>query len=270
VDLDALEPIEPEELAARVESRALRRQLVRAMIVLSIADADVDPRESDLVERFADALGENTYHLTTFRHMADKHALAVRFDVARRFWAREKAAEQLRVGGLGWAVRSMIALFGLKENEGIANRYRALEHAPAGSLGKTYFDGMRSHGFSLPGEKGSPPEFIVLHDLTHVLSGYGVDPEGELQVAAFHAGCRREEKDPFAFIMFALASFQLDMTPSPIVTGTKGKFDPERFLRALERGTRCTIDPTDGWDPWSVMNEPLEALRDRYHITPLT
>jgi hypothetical protein len=201
--------------------------------------------------------------------MADKQLLAVRFDLVRRFWVREKGAETLRARGLGWAVRTMITLLGMKEDDTVAKRYRALEHASPGSLGRTYFDAMRTHGFSLPGEKGSPPEFIVLHDLTHVLSGYDVDPEGEVQVLAFHAGCRREEKDPFAFVMFGLASFQMDMNPSPIVKGSKGKLDPKLFLRALERGSRCTIDPTDGWDPWSVMNEPVEALRKRYGITPL-
>lgn len=46
VDVDALEPIEPSELAARIESPALRRPLVRAMIVLSTADSEVDPREA--------------------------------------------------------------------------------------------------------------------------------------------------------------------------------------------------------------------------------
>jgi hypothetical protein len=40
------------------------------------------------------------------------------------------------------------------------------------------------------------------------------------------------------------------------------------MFRALERGAACKIDPTDGWDPWPVMNESLETLRARYGISP--
>ena len=37
-------------------------------------------------------------------------------------------------------------------------------------------------------------------------------------------------------------------------------------MAALARGAGCTIDPLDGWDPWTVMNEPLVELRARYKI----
>ena len=29
------------------------------------------------------------------------------------------------------------------------------------------------------------------------------------------------------------------------------------------------LDPTDGWEPWPVMDQPLEALRAEYGIPPL-
>jgi tellurite resistance protein len=268
VDVDTLGPIEPEELARALPDPAHRRQIVRGMVIVSLIDGEASPAEAAIVERFAAALGVESADLGTLRKIADKSLLRARFDIARRFFAREKGLEYAREKGLGWVVSSLAAMAGLREDTAMASRYRALEHAPAGSLGRGYFDFIRKNGYSFPGEKGSPPEMITLHDLTHVLSGYGTDPEGELQVLAFHAGCRREEKDPFSFLMFGIAEFHLGLAMSPVATGSKMKLDPAAMFRALERGAACKIDPTDGWDPWPVMNESLETLRARYGISP--
>lgn len=268
VDVDALSTITPAELAAHLTDPAMRRQIVRGMIIVSLMDGEASPAETVLVEAFAEALGIESVDLTALRRLSDRQFLRARFDIARRFFAREKGIEYAKEKGLGWVVRSLSVMAGLREDAGIAARYRALESCPSGSLGRGYFDFVRANGYSFPGEKGSPPEMIALHDLTHVLSGYGTDPEGELQVLAFHAGCRREEKDPFSFLMFGIAEFHLGLAMSPVATGSTGKLDPVKMFRALERGSACAIDPTEGWDPWPVMNESLESLRERYRIPP--
>lgn len=270
VDVDALAPITPEELAAHLEDAGLRRQIVRGMVVLSLIDGEASPREAELCERFARALGVEIPDLRTLELLASESLVRARLDLARRFWARERAIEEVRAKGIGWLARSLAAMAGLREDAAIARRYRELEHAPAGSLGRGYHDFVRGNGFSFPGEKGSPPEPIVMHDLTHVLSGYGTDPVGELQVLAFHTGCRREEKDPFAFLMFGIAEFHLGISVTPVADGARGMLDPVLVFRALERGSRCTVDPTDGWDPWPLMNESLSGLRERYHISPIS
>ncbi len=168
---------------------------------------------------------------------------------------------------MGWLARSFAAMVGLREDAQIAARYRALAGYPEGSLGRAYADFITGNGFSFPGEKGSPPEFIIFHDLTHVLSGYGTDPQGELQVLAFHAGCQREEKDPFSFLMFGIAEFHLGLTLSPVAEGSRGQLDPAQMLAALQRGVACKVDPVDGWDPWPVMRRPLAELRAEYGIS---
>jgi hypothetical protein len=66
--------------------------------------------------------------------------------------------------------------------------------------------------------------------------------------------------------MFGIAEFHLGLAMSPVAKGSQGKLDPVLLFRAIERGAACTIDPTEGWDPWPVMHEPLESLRARYGI----
>lgn len=269
LDVDRLEPIEPEELAKHITDPSLRRQFVRAMVVMSLIDGEAKPAEATIVERFAAALGIESKDLVALRHLADKQLLRARFDIARRFFGVEMGIDRAKKEGPRWVAKTLAAMAGILENTELANRYRALKDAPAGSLGRAYADFITKNGFSFPGEKGSPPEQIVLHDLTHVLSGYGTDPEGELQVLGFHAGCRREEHDPFSFIIFGIAEFHLGLAMSPVATGSRNKLDPVLLFRAIERGAACTIDPTEGWDPWPVMHEPLEELRTKYNIAPL-
>ncbi len=270
VDVDTLEPISPEELAATIVSPALRRQLVRGMTVMVAMDGEVRPEETAMLARLAAALDVEAEEIRTFQDFSHGRMTHVRFDVARRFWAKEKAIEMAKKNGIRWLISSLAALAGVRTDATIAGRYRRLGDCPEGSLGRGYFDFIRSNGFSFPGEKGSPPEVIAFHDLTHVLSGYGTDPVGELQVLSFHAGCRREEDDPFGFILFGLAQFQLGLRLSPIAAQFTGQLDPDLALKALVRGKACTVDPTKGWDPWPEMDTPLQELRARLGIPPLS
>ncbi|HVY48918.1 MAG TPA: TerB family tellurite resistance protein, partial [Minicystis sp.] len=147
VDVDALGPIEPDELAAHLPEPAMRRQIVRAMVIVSLIDGEASPAEAAVVERFATGLGVDSADLGALRHMADKSLLRARFDIARRFFAREKMVEYTKQKGLGWLARTLTTMAGLREDAAIAARYRALEGAPLGSLGRGYFDFIRSNQF---------------------------------------------------------------------------------------------------------------------------
>jgi hypothetical protein len=107
---------------------------------------------------------------------------------------------------------------------------------------------------------------VVFHDCTHVLSGYGTDPEGEVQVACFSAGFRRQ--DPFLFVFFVLLQFHVGIRMTPITTARTNFFNPEKAMIALQRGAAMNVDLTDGWDYWPVMGEQIEELRKRYNIWP--
>ena len=45
-----------------------------------------------------------------------------------------------------------------------------------------------------------------------------------------------------------------------------GHFDPERVMVGYERGAACNVNPIQGWDFWSVVDEPVTELRERYGI----
>lgn len=266
-DVDSLPTISPAELAAAIPDPQLREQLLSGLIVMTMLDGEATRQEADVVEQFAAGLQVDPSYVRTLRKLVEGHTVAVRFDLARRIWVRGKVAEQWAQGGVRWLARSLASLLKLKEDSALLARYRALTQYPAGSLGRAYADFVERNGFQFPGALGAGPDTVIYHDLTHVLSGYDTDAAGETQVAAFHAGARR--KDPFTFIFFVVLQFHLGMRMTPIAQAQHGFFDPGKVLLALRRGAACKIDPTDGWDPWLVMDRPLEDLRQEYGIPPL-
>ena len=99
INIDALEPIEPDELAALVISPELRRQLVRGMTVMVAMDGEVRPEETRMLARLSAALDVHADEVRTFQELSEGRMMHVRFDVARRFWARERAVEMAREMG---------------------------------------------------------------------------------------------------------------------------------------------------------------------------
>ena len=266
IDIDALEPITPEELAREIPDPDLRYQLCHGLIVMSLADGEASPAEFERVQAFADALDVKSESFDTLHKLADHHFLSARLDIARHFFAREKIIERTKRDGLGWLAKSVATLAGVVENTELANKYRALENYPDNTLGKKYAEFIRSNGFSFPGERGSPPEPVSLHDLTHTIGEYGTDPAGELQVIGFHAGYRK--KDPFTWLFFGLMQFHMGIRVGVLAKAEKGYFDPELMLRAVARGAKMNIDLTEAWDPWTVMDRDIDELRTEYGIGP--
>jgi hypothetical protein len=106
----------------------------------------------------------------------------------------------------------------------------------------------------------------LFHDCAHILSGYGTDPEGEIQVACFSAGFQR--RDPWLFVFFVLLQFHVGIRMTPITKARTGFFNPEKAMIAIRRGAAMNVDLNNGWDYWPVMGEQVEELRKRYNILP--
>ncbi|MGC4097527.1 MAG: hypothetical protein QM706_10455 [Nitrospira sp.] len=266
-DIEQLAPITPLELAQAFPDPQLRKQLVQGLIVVSLIDGNPDEAEVSLVEQFAQELEVSALEIKNLRHVLNKEILQLRLDLVRRFWLRPKINELWNKEGIKGLSKFVRGMMGKYENKELAARYQALEHYPAGSLGRSYYEYCRTNGFPLPGEKGGSPEQIIFHDCAHVLSGYGTAPEEEVQVACFSAGFQRRE--PWLFVFFVLLQFHVGIRMTPITTARTGMFDPLKAMIAIRRGAAMNIDLNNGWDYWPVMGEQVEELRRRYNILPI-
>jgi hypothetical protein len=272
VDIDALPPIMPGELAAGFPVPELRQQFINGALVVSLADGVPSPKTVATMAAFAEALGVDTPALTDLRRLAEHHMLVFKIDFLRRSQIAGIMKNQLEQKGPLGLAKSVLTMRGLMEDPALTARYRAWEELPEDTLGHSLLAFYARNGFSLPGERKGFPEAGLYHDLCHVLGDYGTDPEGEVQVAGFTSGFMRQR--PIYIVLFAVMIFSAGVNVRPssedfTTIGVLGKPGmAERLFAAIERGSQVNQDLTDKWDYWAYADLPLDEARRRLNILP--
>ena len=109
-----------------------------------------------------------------------------------------------------------------------------------------------------------------MHDICHVLSGYGVDGSGEIQVVAFQAGFMKH--DPFSTLLFIVLQSHLNVRLVMIAPGNSGALDDprmlERMILAFRRGARVKVDLFDHWDYAPLLDKPIGEVRAALGVPP--
>jgi len=272
-DLDALGPITPAELAAAIDEPALRTQLVGGMVTITLASDHVEDAEQAAIEGFAAALGVESTTLAQLRKFQTERRMALRVDVVRRSLAGPALKQLYENQGFLGIVKNLGSFAGLWENTALAERYRGLEHYADGTLGKELWRFYEANDFKFPGEKHGAPEALLSHDLSHILGGYGVDFQSEGLVLAFQAGYKRQ--DPFSVLVFLLLNGQHGLRLTAFADPARGYYNDkpgaiDDVVRAFARGARVTVDLTDHWDFWAVMDRQVADLQREYGIEPAT
>ncbi len=274
IDIDSLPPITPEELAQKFDDPAIARQLIRGMVIMSLAEGPASPRQTELISTFAAALGVKEPAVKVIRELTEGDILMFRLDFYRRSHLRDYMRTQYKLqGGFLGMAKAVLGVTGMHEDEKLAGRFRALGDLPENTLGHHLFLHYTSNGFAFPGEKGGFPMGAMFHDIGHVLGGYDTTPEGELRVSAFQAGYRRNE-DAFFTILFAVLihTAGVNMAPikMPVLLGRIAQGELfEEIVTALKRGGSMTTDLGDAWDFWPYMDLPLDLVRERLGVPPL-
>jgi len=271
VDVDALPPISPEELDAVLPPvPAGRLRLVRALVLVTFVRREVTPAEARAVDRFARALGVEEHAVENLRRFAEGRRALLRFDVMRRAFTGTAMARAVESDGALALIKSIAARAGVYEDEREAARWDKLASYPEGSLGHALSAYYEKNGFPVPGRRHSLPAFAVVHDLCHVLSGYGVDGQGEVEVVSFQAGFMRE--DPMSTLLFIALISQHGVRLVSIAGARTGMLDDpallERAVRAARRGAAVNTDLFDHWDFWPELEKPLEEVRRSLGVPP--
>lgn len=251
-----------EELSRALPDPHRRKRTVQLAMVMSLVEGRPGAASVGAVAALARALGVSDEGLRVLDRVAHERAMLARLDMVRRvqrFVSHNDGPSFLRV--------ALPSLLGLGHDPALAARYVALAELPAGSLGRGLYDHYRNNDFALPGEKGGLPELMLFHDVGHVVSGYGVDPHGEIQQAAFQAGYART--DGFVFLLFGILQFHIGLRVTPIAKSEHGLFDVPRVLTALARGAACRVDFSDHFEFFRHAPEPLDTLRRRWEVPPL-
>jgi hypothetical protein len=260
LDAEELTPISLETLARVVVDPHRRKRAVQLAIVMALIDGTPSDAASTRVDALAKALEIEEGGVRVLREMAHGQAMLARFDMFRRFSRFIRNVDEFP-----GVLQAALPLMGMGGNPAVAARYRALEACATGTLGRELFDYFERNQFKFPGEPGGLP--AIFHDVGHVMSGYGTDPHGEIQQAAFQAGFAR--RDGFTFLLFGILQFHLGLRITPVAKGYQGLLDVPAVLTALRRGAACRIDFTSGYNVFADKDVPLDELRRAYGVSPL-
>jgi hypothetical protein len=270
VDLDALAPVSPDELARAVRGRPGAERVIRGMVFICLARGEVTEEDAALVERYAEAVGVDVHLVKNLRQLAEGHLALLRFDVQRRAFTGQAIAQTREQDGMLGLLRAAASRIGLIDDTSTAARFEALADLPAGTLGHELHDYYIRNEFPIPGKRHALPSFGVVHDLCHVLSGYGVDGPGEIEVVAFQAGFMKH--DPFSTLLFIVLQSHLNVRLVMIAPGKSGALDDpqmlERMIRAFRRGTAVRVDLFDHWDYSALLDRPLGEVRAALGVAP--
>jgi ubiquinone biosynthesis protein Coq4 len=224
------------------------------------------------VEAFAEALGLASPEVTSLHRLAEEHMLLYKLDLLRRGHIKDIFKNQLDQKGPLGLVKSVLTMRGVMEDRALAARYRAWEKLPEDTLGHHLVAFYNKNGFSVPGERSGFPEAGLYHDFCHLLGDYSTEPEGEVQVASFTAGFKRER--PFYVMLFSVLIFSTGVNMRPtaddyVTVGVLGKPGvAEQVFAAIERGSKVNQDLSDKWDYWAYVELPIDEVRRRLNILP--
>jgi ubiquinone biosynthesis protein COQ4 len=143
---------------------------------------------------------------------------------------------------------------------------------PQGTLGRTYYKFMSANGSSAEGmaelgQVGRPRPMTdaetwftermnTLHDVRHVVAGYGQDPLGELCLVAFRFAQSRHPGMAFLAVAWGLKTARA-RRDQPIVSAV---------MEGYRRGRAALwMDDLD-WE--QMLQEPLAAVRSRLRLDP--
>jgi tellurite resistance protein len=264
-DPATLPPIDAGDVAMALRDPVMRERAVQAALLVAMIDGEVDAAEVRTIESFAGALGVSEPRIANLRQLAEGHVRRMWLDLARRSFAKPIFEEALRARGLGGVWNIVGPMMGLAQRPDLVRRYNDLGRLPDGTLGRQYWRFVVDNDLGFPGE-GIVAEAGVWHDLTHVLGGYGVEPEGEVQVVSFIAGYRRE--DPFFWLFTIALQFHLGVRVSPYSPPGRGYFEPDAVIGALRRGMAMNKDLSVGWDYWDDLRLPVADVRTKYGVPP--
>ena len=263
LDVAALLPITPVELAGLVGGGGVGEHAVQFLAVIALVDGSVRAERIDAVARYSAALGLHEDYVDELTAAGEGRLQWAIADMSRRNVVSISDG-RLRPDDFAlWPYRE-------EPDPALTERYRVLGVLPRGTLGAEFHRWYTSHGFAFPGQPEAVNEaFTCPHDATHLLSGYSTSPQGELLVSTFTAGMHPLE--PMAgHILPVIFSWHMGIELNPLAGSWTGALHPRKFWVAWERGAETTGDPfAADWDFWAIVETPLAELMRRYRVPPL-
>src|SRR5438445_9532523 len=149
------------------------------------------------------------------------------------------------------------------------NDRESLAKLPAGTLGRAYYDFMAAENLSADGlvQASTIPQSTddiiwfrernrEMHDLLHIVSGYGRDPLGEACLVAFSYA----QTGQLGFAVIALFAGRR------IAQARRGQPNWRAIFEGYRRGRRAGWLIGADWE--ALLSHPVEAVREQFAVKP--
>jgi hypothetical protein len=278
-DFYIFDPALPIEVRHRLSSPLQRLELLELMVSLEMLCSPIPDALRCSVENWADILELESDALTVVRELArDGYSQATRHWYQYSWFGQDiqqqrQLIQQLQNHG------TMAFMLTFESNPQEAERWHQLKLCPEFSLGRCMHDFLLSISPLVPGDIGGASPIVASHDWIHVITGYGIDPLGEIATAAYTASSARTSKAMLAFLgtisifetsLLRYHTAQLDPTTSsqyPLYQGALSRPGAlELVVSAIQAGDRCPIIPLKDINYFAVANEPLAEIRKQWKI----
>ena len=147
---------------------------------------------------------------------------------------------------------------GLNPNiEAIEKLRQSLENPESGTLADALKAYYRTEQVEIPGTDASlfPANYIIVHDLHHVLLGIDTSPRGEMIVIAYENGMIQKTEFPILLIE------QLEIFVSDFFKDVKS----HELLKYWNIGVK-SAELVDDWEWWHDLDSPLSSVREKYNV----
>jgi hypothetical protein len=263
LDLAALTPLRPAEVAHRLAEDAARLRFCEMVMTLELCRHPQSAAQVDRVEECAAALGVTGIAIETTRTELERGAAAAAVDLERIYGQilPEVSERSLRDRYLKLDA----------PDPALAARLRALADLPAGSLGHAYLAFYERNGFALPGDDVHLPAHYVNHDMNHVITGYEPTAPGEIARSGFLVSASASRHNWLEFLL------TLSIHESGVLTHgeIRAKFATlsrpgvsDLLGEGFDRGRQCTVDLSQV-DHLAIAAERLASVRERFNVVPL-
>jgi len=262
LELDALEPLGPDDTAALVTDANARRRFKELMVLLELCRHPETPEQVARVEEYARALDAMDESMVITRSWIDEGCARATEDFDR-FYA-EKLPELSEP-----ALRDDYLRIEEEDLE-LAQRLEALHDLEEGTLGHAYIEFYRRNHITVPGADTHTPAHYVSHDMNHVIAGYEPTGPGEIALGAFTLAMHDNDANWIQFIANLALHEAGIIRPGAIMPKNATLARPgatDLMGEALWRGARCTADFSQA-DHLTLAEWQLADVRAHFGVPP--
>jgi len=249
IDVKAVTPIAPSELAAAMESHdwRARHRVINLLILVEFCRHPADAAQADRAEEYIGLLGTENLAVVA----RDVHT--GRRDQVMADWVR-----------FGEGSRGLAGL----DDDNVSSFVHGLADCAPGTMGRGLYDFYVGHGVAFPGDPDGGDVSMAYHDFTHVVTGYQPTPPDEVALQAMLTAASNGDHH-FSGLVASLALFESAAADFPGIDPTEAVLDrpgaADRLADAFRRGSQCTGD-FGAIDFMSRLNDLVVDVRAEYNI----